>query len=198
MTRLELPPLPYAKNALEPHISARTLDFHYDRHHRGYLDKLRALVEGTPDENRELLDLVREGRGAVFNNAAQVWNHTFYWNSMTPGGGGEPTGRIAEALGDAFGSHGSFRKEFVDRAVGLFGSGYVWLTFDPQSSRLGIDPLEDADNPLLAGRVPLLALDVWEHAYYLDHQNARNRYVEAFLDHLANWRFAEANFRRAS
>ena len=141
---------------------------------------------------------MRGSSGAVFNNAAQVWNHTFYWNSMSPDGGGEPGGRLGAALAASFGSFASFRKEFAERAVGLFGSGYVWLSLDPETDRLAIEPLKDADNPLLAGRVPLLGLDVWEHAYYLDHQNARNRYVEAFLDHLAHWRFAESNLVRAS
>ena len=196
--KFELPALPYAKDALEPHLSAKTLEFHYERHHRGYLEKLRGLVEGTPDEHLELTDLVTQASGAVFNNAAQVWNHTFYWNSMEPDGGGEPSGRLAEAIVRSFGSLAAFRKEFVERAAGLFGSGYVWLTFDPAAERLAIEPMKDADNPLLVERVPLLTMDVWEHAYYLDHQNRRPQYAEAFVDHLANWGFAQDNLRKAT
>ncbi len=194
----ELPELPYAMDALAPHLSARTLEFHYERHHRGYLEKLRGLIEGTPDEDLELTELVTQATGAVFNNAAQVWNHTFYWQSMAPDGGGEPSGRLGEGLARAFGSIAAFRKEFTDRAVGLFGSGYLWLTYDPADERIALEPMKDADNPLLADRVPLLAMDVWEHAYYLDYQNARNRYAEAFVSHLANWRFAERNLESAA
>jgi Fe-Mn family superoxide dismutase len=189
----ELPDLPYAKGALEPHLSAQTLEFHYERHHRGYLEKLRGLVEGAPEGARDLDELVVDADGAVFNNAAQVWNHTFYWNSMTPGGGGEPRGSIGEAISQSFGSLGAFEKEFSERALSLFGSGYVWLVFDPSEERVVIEPAKDADNPVRHGRVPLLGLDVWEHAYYLDYQNGRNRYVEVFLSDLANWRFAEEN-----
>ena len=193
----ELPALPYAKDALEPHLSAETLELHYERHHRGYLEKLRDLVAGTPDEHLELTDLVTQASGAVFNNAAQVWNHTFYWQSMAPDGGGEPPGRLGEAIVRSFGSFAAFRKELVERAAGLFGSGYVWLTFDPAAERLAIEPMKDADNPLLVERVPLLTMDVWEHAYYLDYQNRRPQYAEAFVDHLANWGFAQDNLRKA-
>jgi len=196
--KLELPALPYAKGALEPHLSARTLEFHYERHHRGYLEKLRGLVAGTPDEHLELTDLVTQSSGAVFDNAAQVWNHTFYWNSMAPDGGGEVSGPLGEAIVGSFGSFAAFRKEFVARAAGLFGSGYVWLTFDPTAERLAIEPMKDADNPLLVERVPLLTMDVWEHAYYLDYQNRRPQYAEAFVDHLANWAFAQDNLRKAT
>jgi len=191
--KFELPELPYAIDALEPHLAARTLEIHYGRHHRGYLEKLRSLIEGTPQEEVELSDLVTQARGEIFNNAAQVWNHTFYWNSMTPDGGGDPSGRIGDAIANSFGSFATFRKEFIASAIGLFGSGYVWLTFEPERDRVAIEPMKDAENPLLVGRIPLLGLDVWEHAYYLDYQNARQRYVEAFVSHLANWRFADAN-----
>jgi len=194
----ELPELPYAMDALEPHLSARTLEFHYERHHRGYLEKLRGLIEGTPDAHLELPDLVTQAGGAVFNNAAQVWNHTFYWQSMAPDGGGEPSGRLGEALAHTYGSIAAFREEFTDRAARLFGSGYLWLTYEPAVERIALEPMKDADNPLLVERVPLLAMDVWEHAYYLDHQNARNRYAEAFVSHLANWRFADANLEKAA
>jgi len=189
----ELPKLPYEIGDLEPHLSARTLEIHYDRHHRGYLEKLRGLVAGTPDEPTELSDLVISSSGDIFNNAAQVWNHTFYWQSMAPDGGGQPSGRIDRTIVRSFGSFATFQKEFIDSAVRLFGSGYVWLTFDPEQERVAIEPMKDAENPLRVGRVPLLGMDVWEHAYYLDYQNERQRYVEAFLSHLANWRFADEN-----
>ncbi len=191
--KFELPKLPYEIAALEPHLSANTLEFHYHRHHRGYLEKLRGLIEGTPQAKLELPDLVTRSTGEIFNNAAQVWNHTFYWNSMTPDGGGDPSGPIGQAIASSFGSLATFRKEFIASAVGLFGSGYVWLTFDSARERVAIEPMKDAESPLRVGRVPLLGMDVWEHAYYLDYQNARQRYVEAFLSHLANWRFADAN-----
>jgi len=191
--KFELPKLPYEIDALEPHLTAKTLEFHYDRHHRGYVEKLRSLIEGTPQEKIDLPDLVACASGEIFNNAAQVWNHTFYWNSMTPNGGGEPPGQIGQAIARSFGSFATFQKEFIASAAGLFGSGYVWLTFEPEQERLTIEPMKDAENPLRVGRIPLLVTDVWEHAYYLDYQNARQHYVEAFLLHLANWRFAEAN-----
>ena len=191
--KFELPKLPCAIGDLEPHLTARTLEFHYDRHHRGYLEKLRGLIEGTPHEKSELSELVISTSGEIFNNAAQVWNHTFYWNSMAPDGGGQPSGRIGQVIVRSFGSFPTFQKEFIASAVGLFGSGYVWLTFDPEQERVAIEPMKDAESPLLVGRVPLLGMDVWEHAYYLDYQNARQRYVEAFLSHLANWRFADEN-----
>ena len=150
------------------------------------------------DEHLELTELVTQTNGAVYNNAAQVWNHTFYWQSMAPGGGGEPSGRLAEAIVQSFGSLAAFRDEFTDRAVRLFGSGYLWLTYDPSSERVALEPLKDADNPLLFERVPLLAMDVWEHAYYLDYQNARARYADAFVSRLANWRFADANLEKVA
>ena len=196
--KFQLRALPYAKDALEPHVSARTIDFHYERHHRGYLEKLRGLIEGTPDEGRELTDLVTQATGPIFENAAQVWNHTFYWHSMAPDGGGKPSGLLSEAIDSSFGAFGAFRDEFTDRAVRLFGSGYLWLTYDPAGQRIQLEPMKDADNPLLVERVPLLALDVWEHAYYLDYQNARARYAEAFVSHLANWRFAATNLEKAT
>jgi Fe-Mn family superoxide dismutase len=171
--RFELPELPYAIGDLEPHLSARTLEFHYERHHRGYLEKLRGLIEGTPHETIELADLVISASGEIFNNA--------------------PSGRIEQALVRSFGSFATFQKEFIASGVGLFGSGYVWITFDPEQERVAIEPMKDAESPLLVGRVPLLGMDVWEHAYYLDYQNARQRYVETFLSHLANWRFANEN-----
>ena len=191
--RFELRELPYAIGELEPHLSARTLELHYERHHRGYLEKLRGLIEGTPHEAIELEDLVVSASGKIFNNAAQVWNHTFYWHSMAPDGGGQPSGRIDQAIGRSFGSFATFQKDFIAGALELFGSGYVWLTFDPEQERVAIEPMKDAESPLLNARVPLPGMDVWEHAYYLDYQNARQRYLETFLSHLANWRFANEN-----
>ena len=193
-----LPALPYAKNALEPHLSAQTLELHYERHHRGYLEKLRGLIEGTPEAELPLEELVTQASGPVFDNAAQVWNHNFYWNGMTPGGGGAPTGPLAERIQEEFGSYEAFAKRFVESAVGLFGSGYVWLSYDPTERRLQLEALKDADNPLLADRIPRLNADVWEHAYYVDYRNERNRYAQAFLEHLVNWRFAEANLEKAA
>ena len=194
---IELPALPYAMDALEPALSAKTLEFHYGRHHRGYFEKLQGLVAGTRDENAELEQIVTNASGALFNNAAQVWNHSFYWDSMTPGGGGQPRGRIGEAIHRDFGSFGAFREQFKLRATGLFGSGYLWLTLDPENGQLALEAMKDADNPMLHERVPLIGMDVWEHAYYLDYQNERDRYVEAFLTELANWRFADANLEKA-
>ncbi len=196
--KFELPPLPYAMDALAPHLSARTLEFHYDRHHRGYLAKLHGLIDGTPEAQMELVDLVTKATGATFNNAAQVWNHTFYWESLSPDGGGAPKGRVAEAISGSFGSIASFRERFAETALNLFGSGYVWLSFDPATERLLIEGSKDAGNPLQLERIPLLGLDVWEHAYYLDYQNARNGYVGAFLERLVNWHFAEQNLEKAS
>ncbi len=193
--KFELPPLPYAKDALEPHLSARTVEFHYEKHHRGYLSKLEAALRGTPDADKSLEEIMTTAEGAVYNNAAQVWNHTFYWNSMRPDGGGEPSGELRVALEQAFGSVDAFREAFVQCATGLFGSGYVWLVANAQGG-LELHGLKDADNPLLHGKTPLLATDVWEHAYYLDYQNDRKSYAERFLADLAHWAFAEDNLRK--
>ena len=193
----ELPPLPYAKDALEPYLTAKTLDAHYEKHHRGYLQKLLKLLEGTAAQDRELVELVRTSSGEIFNNAAQVWNHTFYWESMFPSGGARPRGRIGEVITREFGSFEAFRETFVSCATQLFGSGYVWLSFDPANEKIGLERLKDADTPLRKHRVPLLCMDVWEHAYYLDYQNRRDRYARDFADHLACWEFAEANLEKA-
>ena len=187
----ELPPLPYEHRALEPYVSADTLSFHYDRHHAGYVANLNRLAAGTEWENAELDAVAAGADGAIFNNAAQIWNHTFYWNSMSPDGGGAPTGAVGEAVVEAFGSTDEFRRQFADAAVGLFGSGWTWLVAD--ESGLEIVQTANADLPLRHGRRALLVVDVWEHAYYLDYQNARAAYVEAFLDHLVNWEFAAQN-----
>ena len=187
----ELPPLPYEHRALEPYVSADTLSFHYDRHHAGYVANLNRLAAGTEWEGADLDAVAAGADGAIFNNAAQIWNHTFYWNSMSPDGGGAPTGAVGEAVVEAFGSTDQFRRQFADAAVGLFGSGWTWLVAD--EGGLEIVQTANADLPLRHGRRALLVVDVWEHAYYLDYQNARAAYVEAFLDHLVNWEFAAQN-----
>lgn len=195
--KFEIDPLPYAKDALAPHVSARTLDFHYETHHKGYLEKLRKQIEGKPEADRELEDLIRTSEGNLFNNAAQVWNHSFYWRSMKPDGGGKPDGALLQALESGFGSFDRFKQRFAEAANGEFGSGWAWLVLD-RSGRLRVLSSSDAENPLQQDQKPLLTLDVWEHAYYLDYQNERDGYVEGFLDHLVNWEFAEQNLREGS
>ncbi|WP_419918031.1 superoxide dismutase [Candidatus Poriferisocius sp.] len=187
-----LPPLPYGHHELEPYVSADTLRFHYDRHHAGYVSNLNRLVAGTQWEGAGLDEVVVGAEGPIFNNAAQIWNHTFYWHSMSPDGGGTPSGPLGAAIVEAFGSIGGFRQRFADASVGLFGSGWTWLVAD--EGGLEIVQTANADLPLRHGRRALLVVDVWEHAYYLDYQNARATYVEAFLDHLVNWEFAARNF----
>ncbi len=187
----ELPALPYEKDALAPHISANTLGFHYGKHHQGYVNKLNAAAEADSSiAGKSLEDLVRTAEGGVFNNAAQIWNHTCYWNSMSPDGGGEPTGKIAEAIKSSFGSFSDFKDQFSKTAAGHFGSGWAFLVKD--GDRLAIVGEHDAGNPLRDGKTPLLTCDVWEHAYYLDYQNARPKYIEAWWN-LVNWKFAESN-----
>ena len=195
----ELPPLPYAENALAPVISAATIGFHYGKHHRAYVDNLNGLVKNTPYEKMSLEEVVRasaavSGQAAIFNNAAQVWNHTFYWNSMKPGGGGKPAGEIGRRIEKDFGSYENFRKEFVGAALGQFGSGWAWLATDGRTLKVVKTP--NAENPITQGLKPLLTIDVWEHAYYLDYQNRRKDFVEASLDRLVNWAFAEKNLPR--
>jgi Fe-Mn family superoxide dismutase len=192
----ELPPLPYAEDALVPVISARTVGFHYGKHHRAYADNLNGLVKGTAFEKMSLEAIIRAtasnpGQAAIFNNAAQVWNHTFYWNSMKPGGGGKPAGEIGRRIDKDFGGYETFRKEFVGAALGQFGSGWAWLATDGKSLKVVKTP--NAENPITQGLKPLLTIDVWEHAYYLDYQNRRKDFVEASLDKLVNWAFAEKN-----
>jgi len=186
-----LPKLPWADTALEPHISARTLSFHYGKHHAAYLSKLNAALEGSPDAGKSLEELIESGDKKYFNNAAQVWNHTFYWNSMRPGGGGAPQGKLAGMIDASFGGYESFKKQFADAAGGQFGSGWAWLV--AEGGKLAITTTGNADTPIAHGGKPLITCDVWEHAYYLDYQNARPSYVAAFLDHLLNWDFAESN-----
>jgi Fe-Mn family superoxide dismutase len=195
--KFELPPLPYAKDALAPHLGAETLEYHYEKHHRGYVEKLQKLLAGKPLADRTLVEIIRESDGAVFNNAAQVWNHTFYWSSMTPKGGGTPGGVVKSAIDSAFGSFDKFRRQFVESAVGMFGTGWTWLVQEPDG-RVAIRSTEDAGTPIRDGvTTPLLTCDVWEHAYYLDYRHERPRYVETFLDRLANWAFVAENLSPA-
>jgi Fe-Mn family superoxide dismutase len=189
---ISLPALPFAKNALEPHISSETLDYHYGKHHAGYVKKLNAAIEGTAHADKSLEELVAVG-GKLFNNAAQVWNHTFYWNSMSPSGGGAPSGDLAQAINAAFGSFDAFQAEFGAAAGGRFGSGWAWLVTDA-AGKLSIVTTPNAETPLTDdGVTPLLTCDVWEHAYYVDYRNDRGGYVKAWWN-LANWDFAAKNY----
>lgn len=187
-----LPALPYEKNALEPHISAETLDYHYGKHHNTYVTKLNGLVEGTDMENQSLEDIVKNSSGGVFNNAAQIWNHTFYWNSLSPNGGGEPTGAVAEAINAKWGSFEEFKVAFNDKAVNNFGSSWTWLVKTADGS-LDIVNTSNAATPLtVEGVTPLMTVDLWEHAYYIDYRNLRPKYLEGFWS-LVNWDFANEN-----
>ena len=192
---IEFPDLPYATNALEPHVSAKTLEFHHGKHHKSYVDKLNAAIKGTAYEGQPLETIIAEAHEAadtgVFNNAAQAWNHTFLWHSMSPSGGGEPTGTIADAINARFGGLAEFRAAFKAAALGQFGSGWAWLV--RTADGLDIVSTGNADTPLTDGVTPLLTLDVWEHAYYLDFQNQRDAYVDAYLNDLINWDFAAQN-----
>lgn len=190
--RHALSPLPYAPEALAPYISRETLEFHYGKHHRGYVNKLNELVAGSDFESWPLPELVRKATGALFNNAAQVWNHDFYWNCMRPGGVGQPAGELARAIDGQFGSFERFATQFKSSAAGKFGSGWTWLAVRADGS-LEIRNGADADNPLRWNLTPLLCCDVWEHAYYIDYRNERAKYLEAFW-RLANWDFAGRNF----
>lgn len=186
-----LPKLPYAINALEPHISQETLEYHYGKHHQAYVDKLNGLVPGTEFENASLEEIITKASGAIFNNGAQVWNHTFYWNCLAPQGGGEPNGALMDAIKQKFGSFAEFKEKFSQSAITLFGSGWAWLVKNPNGS-LDITATSNAGNPLAEGKTPLLTCDVWEHAYYIDYRNARPKYIESFWK-LVNWDFATKN-----
>lgn len=188
----ELPELPYAKNALEPTISAETLEYHHDKHHKTYVETLNKLIPGTEFENKSLEDIIKGSSGAIFNNAAQVWNHTFYWNCMSPEGGGEPSGELAEAIKKAFGSFDAFKEEFTKTAIGTFGSGWAWLVKKKNGS-LALASTTGAGNPMTSGDQPLLTCDVWEHAYYIDYRNLRAKYLESFWN-LVNWGFVAKNY----
>lgn len=192
----ELPDLPYNRDALVPHISEETLNYHYGKHHKTYVEKLNKLASDTPYEDMALEEVIqasfeKKDQG-VFNNAAQTWNHTFLWNSMSEDSDGKPSGTLAEKVNEKFGDLGEFRKQFKEAAVGQFGSGWAWLVAD--GSGLDIVATPNAHNPLTTSATPLLTLDVWEHAYYLDFQNDRGKYIDAFLENLINWKFAQANF----
>ena len=188
----ELPPLPYAMNALAPHISQETLEYHYGKHHKTYVDNLNKLIPGTEFESLSLEDIVKKASGGIFNNAAQVWNHTFYWNCLSPVGGGEPGGALAAAIKQKFGSFASFKEQFTQCAVTTFGSGWAWLVKNPDGS-LELVSTSNAGTPLTQGKTALLTCDVWEHAYYIDYRNARPKYVETFWN-LVNWEFAAKQF----
>lgn len=188
----ELPPLPYAKDALQPHISAETLEYHYGKHHNTYVVKLNGLVPGTEFENKTLEQIITSApAGGVFNNAAQIWNHTFYWNSLSPNGGGAPTGAIADAINKAFGSFDEFKAKFTDSAINNFGSSWTWLVKNADGS-LAIVNTSNAGCPLTSGQTPLLTVDLWEHAYYIDFRNLRPDYMKAFWA-LVNWEFVARN-----
>ena len=189
---IELPALPYEKNALAPHISEETLEFHYGKHHQTYVTNLNNLISGTSFEDADLETIIARSEGGMFNNAAQIWNHTFYWNSLSPNGGGAPTGALADAINSKFGSFDEFKAEFTKCAVTTFGSGWAWLVKNADGS-LELVSTSNAGCPLTEGQTPLLTCDVWEHAYYIDYRNARPSYLEAFWA-LVNWKFAAANF----
>ncbi|HHW95776.1 MAG: superoxide dismutase [Myxococcota bacterium] len=190
-----LPDLPFEKTALEPFISAETLDFHHGKHHATYVNNLNGLVAGKPEASMTLEQIILASDGAVFNNAAQVWNHTFYWHCVKKDGGGLPTGALAEAIDRDFGSFDAFVKEFTAAALGQFGSGWAWLVFD--NGKLKVTKTANADLPMKHGQVALLTIDVWEHAYYVDYRNARGKYIETFLAKLVNWDFVAANLAKA-
>ncbi|MBX3231229.1 MAG: superoxide dismutase [Labilithrix sp.] len=191
-----LPPLPYAKDALAPHITPETLDFHHGKHHNAYVTKLNELIAGKPEEGKSLEDIIKgsDVGTPVFNNAAQVWNHTFYWSSMKPGGGGQPAGDLLAAINRDFGSFDKFKEEFTNAGVTQFGSGWAWLVDD--GGKLKVTKTPNADLPLKHGQKALLTMDVWEHAYYIDYRNARPKYIDVFLASLANWDFALENLKK--
>ena len=200
MSQITLPDLPYAKNALEPHISAETLEFHHDKHHAAYVNKLNELLPGSGLEGKELDEIIKataddSSKATIFNQAAQVWNHTFYWNCLTANGGGEPTGDLKAKIEEAFGSYAKFREEFKNAAVSQFGSGWAWLVADSVGGQLSITKTANADTPLAHNQVAVLTCDVWEHAYYIDYRNRRPDYVDTFLDKLVNWDYANAKYK---
>lgn len=196
----ELPALPYSYTALEPYISKNTLEFHHDKHHAAYVNKFNAAVDGTELANKSLEDVIKvlsedATQVGVYNNAAQAWNHTFYWNSMKPNGGGQPTGTLAEKIKSDFGSFEQFVEAFKTAGATQFGSGWAWLVLE--NGTLKVTKTLNADNPLIYNQTPLMTMDVWEHAYYLDYQNKRPDYITAFLEHLVNWDFAAKNLASA-
>ncbi|EKE01783.1 MAG: Superoxide dismutase [uncultured bacterium] len=188
----ELPALPFAKNALAPYISEETIDFHYGKHHQAYVDNLNKLIVGTEFENKTLPDIVKTSAGAIFNNAAQVWNHTFYWNCLRANSDDKPSTELMASINKTFDGLEKFKEAFTKTAAGLFGSGWVWLVKDVDGNLL-ITSTSNANNPLTSGQIPLLTCDVWEHAYYIDYRNARARYLESFW-RVVNWGFVSQNF----
>ena len=189
-----LPALPYDKNALVPHMSAETLEFHHGKHHNAYVTNLNKLIEGKPEESKSLEDIIKTSEGPLFNNAAQIWNHTFFWNCLKPAGGGKPSGDLASAIDRDFGSYEKFVEQISNAAVTQFGSGWAWLVSD--GGKLKITKTANAGLPMKQNQTALLTIDVWEHAYYIDHRNARPKYIETFLTSLANWDFALANLKK--
>ncbi len=189
----KLPSLPWAKDALAPHISTETIDYHYGKHHATYVTNLNKLIPGTEFAEMSLEDIIKKASGGIFNNAAQVWNHTFYWNSLSPKGGGEPTGALADAIKKSFGSFASFKEKLSNAAVTQFGSGWAWLVKNSDGS-LAVEQTSNAATPLRDGKRALLTVDVWEHAYYIDYRNARAAYVDAFWK-IVNWDFASQNLK---
>ncbi len=187
----EVEALPYAKDALAPAMSEETLNFHYEKHHKGYMTKLKAAIEGTPDAEKSLEDFVKSSSGGNFNNAAQVWNHTFFWKGMKPNGGGAPTGKVADLITKSFGSYDGFKEQWIAKASAQFGSGWAWLVLDGGEGK--IVTTGNAETPLTTAAKPLITIDVWEHAYYIDHRNDRAAFIKVWLDKLVSWDFANAN-----
>ena len=190
----ELPNLPYSKDALQPHMSAETLEYHHGKHHKAYVDNLNKLIAGKPEESKSLEEIIKSSEGPLFNNSAQVWNHTFFWSCMKPSGGGAPTGDLASAIDRDFGSLDKFKEEFSNAAATQFGSGWAWLVLD--GGKLSVMKTANADLPMKHGKKAILTIDVWEHAYYIDHRNARPKFIETFLTSLANWDFALENLKK--
>ncbi|WP_000929966.1 superoxide dismutase [Acinetobacter baumannii] len=199
MAHFSLPDLPYNHDTLEPHISKETLEFHHDKHHQTYVTNLNNLVKDTVLADQSLEDIIittanDSAKAGIFNNAAQIWNHTFYWHCMKPQGGGKPEGTLAAKIEADFGSYETFLKEFTNAAITQFGSGWAWLVTDQINGKLSIAKTSNADTPLAHGQIALLTIDVWEHAYYIDFRNARPKYIETFLEHLINWEFVNARY----
>jgi Fe-Mn family superoxide dismutase len=189
----EVPPLPYSKDALGPAMSKETLEFHYEKHHKGYMTKLKAALDGTPEAQKSLEDVVKSSSGGTFNNAAQVWNHSFFWNSLKPAGGGAPAGGDVASLIQGLGGWDKFREAFIKEGMGRFGSGWVWLVSEGGKGKIVTTP--NAETPLTTGAKPLLTCDVWEHAYYIDYRNKRDTFLEVFCDKLLNWDFVAQNLK---
>ena len=190
---IELPALPFERTALEPNISGETIDYHYGKHHKAYVDNLNKMIEGTEFADMTLEEIIRKSQGGMFNNAAQVWNHTFYWNCLSPNGGGEPAGKLADAINAAFGDFAAFKEAFTKTAIGTFGSGWAWLVQRPDGS-VALVSTSNAATPSTGEDTPLMTCDVWEHAYYIDYRNARPKYLENFWN-LVNWDFISKNMK---